>query len=122
MKAFNPNKLGFVLATAVACICAETTLPALAESTSINNVSQNVFSCMKKHNRSALGWITYGGSNSGSIGVYATGVGQVGEVSYSFNADQQALSLTYVRGPAPFTQIQGGLIDTANKCKNGEYK
>ena len=121
MKAFNPNKFGLVLATAITCICVETILPALAESTSISNVSQNVFTCMKKHTKSALGWITYGGSTSGQIAVYATGVGQVGEVSYSFNAEQQALNLTYVRGPAPFTQIQGGLIDTANKCKNGEY-
>jgi len=120
MKSFNLRKLGFVLATAT-WLCVEAVPPASAESTSISNVSQDVFSCMKKHTRSALGSITYDGDSSGQIVIYGTGVGQVGKVSYSFNADQQSLSLTYVQGPAPFTQIQSGLIDTANKCKNGEY-
>jgi hypothetical protein len=121
MKTFSLKKLGFVLANATAWLCIETMLPALAESTSISNVSQDVFSCMKKHTRSALGSIAYDGGNTGQIVVYGTGVGQVGKVSYSFDADQQALILTYVQGPASFTQIQSGLIDTANKCKNGEY-
>ena len=117
----NLNKISFALSTLAICICAEAIQPALAQSTSISNVSQDVFRCMKNHTRSALGWVVYEGSDSGRIKVYATGVGQVGEVSYNLDANQGALNLTYVRGPAPFTQIQSGLSDTATRCRSGEY-
>jgi hypothetical protein len=96
--------------------------PALAQSASISGVSQEVFSCMRKHTREVTGWIVYEGNSSGRIKVYAPAIGQVGEVTYSLNANQSALDLTYVRGPAPLGQIQGGLTNTANKCRSGEFK
>ena len=107
---------------AATCIFLESVQPALAQSASVSGVSQDVFGCMKKHTRDIAGWIVYQGENSGRIKVYAPAIGQVGEVTYSLNAAQSVLDLTYVRGPASLAQIQGGLTNTANKCRSGEYK
>lgn len=95
---------------------------ALAQSASISGISQEVFNCMKAHTRDAAGWVVYDGNSSGRIRVYATAVGQVGEVTYNLNLNQTVLTLTYVRGPAPLARIQNGLTSTANKCRSGEYR
>jgi hypothetical protein len=125
MKASFPKQhlqIWFAIAlVAVLCFWLEATQPALAESTSLSNISQNVFNCMKKHTRGIGGWIVYAGENSGRISVYATILGQVGEVSYSLDTAQATLNLTYVRGQATLSQVSNGLSDTAKKCKSGEY-
>ncbi|MBI4781269.1 MAG: hypothetical protein HY785_08070 [Oscillatoriophycideae cyanobacterium NC_groundwater_1537_Pr4_S-0.65um_50_18] len=121
MKALNLGNFSFVLVSVIG-MGSIAISPAFAQSATVSNISEDVLSCMKKNTRSALGWVTYDGSTNGQIKVYATGVGQVGQVSYSLDANQAALNLTYVRGPATFSQIQGGLSETANKCKSGEYQ
>lgn len=96
--------------------------PASSQSSSMRNISQSIFDCMQRHTSGIGGWIVYDGDNSGKIRVYAAGAGQVGELSYSLDTEQQMLNLNYVRGPVSFAQIQNGLNSTASKCRNGEYQ
>lgn len=116
------HRLRFSIAalTLTAWIGGGTINAAWAESSSIANVSQTVFDCMKRNTGGVGGWIEYDGENSGRIEVYAAAVGEVGEVAYSLDTSQSALNLTYVGGQAPFAQIRNGLNDTANRCRSGE--
>lgn len=93
--------------------------PLHAQTASLGNISSDVFACMRRNNRSAAGHVVYDGGSSGRLLVYAAGVGQVGEMTYSHNASQNSLSVSYVRGRAPLDQVRNGLANTANRCRNG---
>lgn len=116
----KPTHRAIALLLSAPCLVLSILPVATAQTSSLTNVSQTVFNCMKRNTSGIGGWIEYDGSNSGRIDVYAAAVGHVGAVNYSLDASQNVLSLTYVRGPAPFNQIRGGLEDTANRCRNGE--
>jgi predicted RecA/RadA family phage recombinase len=113
------NRLNYGLAVVV-CVSLGIAPSAIAQSVSINGITPGVFDCMKANTRERAGHIIYRGGNSGRIQVFGAGIGQVGEVTYSFNASQGVLSITHVRGPAPLAQIHNGLNSTANRCKSGE--
>lgn len=106
--------------TAAACVSLGFVPTAIAQSATISGITPNVFDCMKANTRERAGHIVYRGGTNGRIQVFAAGVGQVGEVTFAFNANQGTLSITHVRGPAPFAQIHNGLNGTANRCKSGE--
>lgn len=106
----------------IASIAGIFTPPVLAQSADLSNISAATFGCMRRNTRGLGGWIEYEGDNEGRIRVFATGVGQVGELTYRFNPDRQTLGITHVRGRAPFQQVRNGLEDTADKCREGQYK
>lgn len=106
-----------MISAAIAGLGISAARPAIAQTASLSGITSDVFECMKANTRASAGYVVYQGGSSGRIRVFAAGVGQVGEVSYSFNAGQGLLNLTYVRGPATFAQIRGGLEGTANRCK-----
>lgn len=110
---------GMAIATSLEAIFPQ---PASAQTTNLSNISANTFGCMRRNNRGVGGWITYDGENQGRIRVFATGLGQVGELTFTFNANQQTLNVVFVRGRVPFNLVQSGLNDTANKCRSGEYR
>ncbi|WOB42633.1 hypothetical protein HNI00_05285 [Thermoleptolyngbya oregonensis NK1-22] len=93
--------------------------PLYAQTTSLSNISSEVFACMRRNNRSAAGHVIYDGGSSGRLLIFAAGVGQVGEMSYSHNASQNSLSVSYVRGRVSVDQVRGGMENTANRCRSG---
>ncbi|BAU42492.1 hypothetical protein [Leptolyngbya sp. O-77] len=93
--------------------------PLYAQTTSLSNISSEVFACMRRNNRSAAGHVVYEGGNSGRLLIFAAGVGQVGEMSYSHNASQNSLSVSYVRGRVSVDQVRNGMANTANRCRSG---
>lgn len=93
--------------------------PLYAQTASLSNISSEVFACMRRNNRSAAGHVVYEGGNSGRLLVFAAGVGQVGEMSYSHNASQNSLSVSYVRGRVSVDQVRNGMVNTANRCRSG---
>jgi hypothetical protein len=93
--------------------------PLYAQTASLGNISSEVFACMRRNSRSAASHVVYDGGSSGRLLVHAAGVGQVGEMSYSHNASQNSLSVSYVRGRASLDQVRNGLANTANRCRSG---
>ncbi|RMF70397.1 MAG: hypothetical protein D6742_00325 [Cyanobacteria bacterium J069] len=91
----------------------------MAQTASISNISNDVFACMRRHTHSAAGHVVYTGGSSGRLLVFARGLGQVGELTYSHNASQNSLSVSFVRGRAPLDQVRNGLINTASQCRSG---
>ncbi|MFQ3619059.1 MAG: hypothetical protein SNJ57_20135 [Cyanobacteriota bacterium] len=93
--------------------------PLYAQTASLSNISSDVFACMRRNNRSAAGHVLYEGGSSGRLLIFAAGVGQVGEMSYSHNASQNSLSVSYVRGRVSVDQVRNGMANTANRCRSG---
>jgi hypothetical protein len=121
-KRLSVLHLGGLACLVIASFEVISTPPVSAQSANLSNISADTFSCMRRHNRGVGGWVTYDGDNQGRILVFATGLGQVGELTFTFDANQQTLSIAHVQGRAPFGQVQSGLNDTANKCRSGEYR
>lgn len=90
-----------------------------AKAGEIGDVSQEVFNCMRKNTSSSLGRIEYEGDNSGIIRAYPLIGGEVGRVDFSYNLDSRTLNISNPQGIAG-EQIEGGLRDTADRCRSGE--
>ncbi|WP_448602264.1 hypothetical protein [Thermoleptolyngbya sp.] len=93
--------------------------PLYAQTASLGNISSEVFACMRRNSRSAAGHVVYDGGSSGRLLIFAAGVGQVGEMTYSHNASQNSLSVSYVRGRVSVDQVRSGMANTANRCRSG---
>lgn len=109
------------IAPVVAVSCAFLGFIRPAEASEIENVSPEVFQCMKEHDSNEQGYLSFPSENSGTIDAYS----QVfdiwgGSVDFNYNPTSQTLTLTNPQGPGG-ERIEEGLRDIAQQCINGKF-
>ncbi|MGJ3252505.1 MAG: hypothetical protein ACFE0J_15470 [Elainellaceae cyanobacterium] len=91
------------------------------EASEIENVSPDVFQCMKEHNSNERGYLSFPSENSGTIDAYS----QVldiwgGSVDFNYDSTSETLTLTNPQCPGG-ERIEEGLRDVAQQCINGKF-
>lgn len=124
MNFLNQGKLRSVATLAVAtCLLTFGTIsPATAEET-IENISPEVFECLKKNNVNDRGYVTY--EDNGVMWVGPGRPGDPGGIKMRYSYDGKKITLTGTGGwdlANVLGQTRDGINSTANKCKNGELR
>jgi len=128
MNFFYQSNLRFVAAVITAtCLMNLGSISSASAQERIENISQEVFDCMKRNNVNDQGYVTY--ESNGDMWVGHGRPGDPGGVKlrYSYNQDQGSITLERT-GPAfldlanVLGQARNGISGTADKCRSGELR
>lgn len=119
------NKFRFVaVLTAMTSIFLGNVHPTMAGEKTINDISPEIFECLKKNNVNSDGYVTY--EDNGDMWVGKGHPGNPGGVKMHYEYDSSQKTITLRGGKGDVLDVLGktqrGINNSAAKCRSGEFR
>lgn len=119
------NKFRFVAVfTAMTCTFLGNVHPTMAGEKTINNISPEIFACLKSNNVNNKGYVYYGDHDDMWVGKGHPGNPGGIPIHYHYDPSQRTITLRGTGGPDladVLGQTERGINGTAAKCRSGEF-